>query len=211
MTRKAALVGLLGTLTVSVLCSCSNGSATNPFDSGVPKSSPSSTSTGSAPAGGRTPGSSAPRVTTPLNTGKFTDKPCDSLSESQLQKFSVTKRNGPRTDGDGASCSWSFGANGETYAGLTYATIRNDGLSRIYDQHQANMWPDGYFEPTEIADYPAAFNSPKNERPKNCGISVGVTDELMFTVFAIEAHNQDACKAAKNLANAVVETIKAGQ
>ncbi|QWF81799.1 hypothetical protein HUW46_05232 [Amycolatopsis sp. CA-230715] len=73
------------------------------------------------------------------------------------------------------------------------------------------MWPDGYFEPTDIVGYPAVFNSPKNERPKNCGISVGVTDELMFTVFTIEAHEQDACKAAKNVAAAVIETIKAGQ
>lgn len=208
MARRVTFAGALALLVAISLSGCDKPGETTPFGGNIP-SSPASTHAGEQPSGGRAVGTSAPRVANPLKADAFIADPCKSLSEEQLQKFEVAKRGEPKKDQIGSACNWRFGGNGETFGGITYLTSMNEGLSRVYDQNSAKML--SYFEPTEIMSYPATYNATTNGRPQDCQISVGITDQLIFNAIAIEGRGQDACKAAKNIATAVVETIKAGQ
>ena len=71
----------------------------------------------------------------------------------------------------------------------------------------------GYFEPTEVDGYPAVFNDLVDGRTRGiCQITVGISDTLAFR--AAEQSSREvgvkACDNAKQLAAAVIQTLKEG-
>jgi hypothetical protein len=87
-----------------------------------------------------------------------------------------------------------------------------NGLSHIYQLNAANIYKSGYFTPLEVNGYPAAYADLVDGRSQgNCGLKVGVSDQSYFDVLIQGRDTDDVCKAAENVAKAVLTTIQAGQ
>ncbi|WP_370944843.1 DUF3558 domain-containing protein [Amycolatopsis sp. cg5] len=207
MHRKQAFITIVlaASLTLSACSQKTPGDAT-------PMPSPPATSGNQQPpsTSGGNSSAKAPNVSKPLDASKFVADPCLSLTATQLSSFNSTAT-GKRNDGVGVACDWNLGSDRSVTAEVAYNAALTAGLSHIYAQNAANFFSDGYFKPTEISGYPAAFNNQIEDRPAgHCSISVGVTDQLFFTISISGRTGTDGCKASENVAKAVVQTIQGG-
>lgn len=196
----AAGTVVLGTALVG--CSSTSGEAQ---PAGQPSNAPQNTSSQIA-------GKPAPKVTTPLDPAKFIADPCAVLTEQQKAKFQVTgePRRGNASNGD-ASCTWTTGGTVPATVGINFDQSTGDGLQRLYDLDASKQWVDGYFEPTDVGGYPAAYVGVADTRPSgDCTLTVGVSDQLVFATDVFGEPGTDGCKATKTVASAMLDTIKAG-
>ncbi|WP_141999976.1 DUF3558 domain-containing protein [Amycolatopsis cihanbeyliensis] len=151
--------------------------------------------------------SEAPPVPEPLDASKYIQDPCSSLTEAQQQKFEVTssRENNNET---ATNCRWNI-RDGSTSAGVSYMTSVENGLSNIYALNDTGHWDKGYFEPTEVDGYPAVYVEIADNRDQgDCGMAIGIRDDLFFDANVRTRAGNDACKAAENIAFAVLQTIK---
>ncbi|MEV6909802.1 DUF3558 domain-containing protein [Amycolatopsis sp. NPDC051071] len=191
---KLAMAGVL----FATVASCSSEVP------GLPSATPSS-------PGAASPTQKAPSVRQPLNADKFLTAPCTSLDQAQLDKLNSQGTGKPAILNGDPNCSWEFGPNGDTGAGLTYVSSVKNGLSNLYALDETGWWKNGYFEPTAVNEYPAAYNELVDNRVKgDCVLSVAITDALFFTVSVRARAGNDVCTAAKNVASDVIDTIKKG-
>jgi hypothetical protein len=168
-----------------------------------------SSATGSAPSQSS---AKAPAVKTPLNASKFIEDPCLTLTQAQQQQFEGTKA-GRRVDSAfGVGCSWNLGANESTGTSVNFIPTVTNGLTHLYEQNSAGFFKSGYFQPVEVEGYPAVYNDGTDNRPGGkCGLSVGISDTTYFDVLIQGRTGTDGCKAAVNVAKAVLQTIQGGQ
>ncbi|TQJ04145.1 DUF3558 domain-containing protein [Amycolatopsis cihanbeyliensis] len=191
-------------LSLVMLAGCDSGEA----GQALPTSGAEVSTTQSEPAGGRE-FTKAPPVQDPLDASKYIQDPCSSLTESQQQEFNVTSSR-ENSDEDNSRCRWNIG-DGSTSPGVSYATGIEEGLDRLYALNDTGHWDKGYFEPTEIAGYPAVYvEIVDNRGPGDCNLAVAISDNLFFNSTVRTHGDGDACQAAENVAKAVIETIKAG-
>ncbi|WP_370947191.1 DUF3558 domain-containing protein [Amycolatopsis sp. cg5] len=170
---------------------------------------PSSTAAGSpTPSGDEV--KAPPVKKTPLDVAKFVADPCVSLTEQQLQGMGSTAP-GSRNDlSPAVACHFKLG--GEATAGVGFLPTITSGLTQEYQKNATGWYKTGYFEPTEIEGYPAVQANIADQRADgNCGVLVGVSDQSYFSVYLQGPAGKDACKAATNVAKAVLETIKGSQ
>jgi hypothetical protein len=173
--------------------------------------------TTSTTTGRSTPTSSggAPKVSTPLSAGKYLPQPCTVLSAATLQTYKITKPGTPDVDSEvaktaGPSCTWTSDDQpiSKTY-NVGFLTGNKNGLSDTY-RGGKKAFP-GYFEPTEVVGYPAVFNDLIDARNNGaCNVTVGISDTLAFraaVTFPTQA-GATSCDSAKQLAAAVIETLK---
>jgi hypothetical protein len=108
-------------------------------------------------------------------------------------------------DGLGPRCAW-HGTTGSI--GVGFLTRNKGGLSDTYRVRELNA----YFIETTVDGYPAVFTEGSDGRATgHCGLIVGISDTLTFDV--LESGRLDAegaCARAKQVAAAVVTTMKAG-
>ncbi|MFD9895568.1 DUF3558 domain-containing protein [Amycolatopsis sp. NPDC059027] len=176
---------------------------------GQPSTAPSAPRTGPSQAG--TSNSRVPQVAQPLNADKYVANPCASLTSAQLKEFE-SNRDGTRQDFNGdPNCHWQVGPNNDTGVGVTYARSNTDGIGRLYALNDTGWWRDGYFEPTSVQEYPAVFTDIIDKRRRgDCGLAVAVSNSLYFDVSIQSSAGDKSCVAAKNVATAVLDTIKKG-
>ncbi|MFE0023006.1 DUF3558 domain-containing protein [Amycolatopsis sp. NPDC059021] len=194
-------------IAVSAAAVVSSCSTEVPGQAGPPASPSSRTdSTAGAPAGKR-----APKVTRPLDAAKYIADPCASLTQAQQGEFRVLEP-GERTDINGdPNCRWQLKPDGATSVGVTYAVKVTNGLSNLYALDSTGWWKNGYFTPTTVSDYPAAYNEIADHRTQgDCILSVAISDSLFFSTAVRSRAGDDSCLAAKNAAAAVLDTIKKG-
>jgi hypothetical protein len=176
---------------------------------------PSQTSTSAASTTSSASGSSsnsangAPRVANPLDVTKFIAKPCALLTASQVASLGLTGSGNPQTASSGNEmCSWHSADDREDYT-ISFLPNNKGGLSDNYRANKDGQW--AYFEPTEVADYPAVFNDIGDRRDRgSCTIVTGVRDELTFRVASARTPNQKGCEKVKEIAGQVITTLKAG-
>jgi hypothetical protein len=205
LIRKKLCLAAATALAALALAGCSQttiGSA-NPTTVAPPSATVSAPSQSSA---------KAPAVKTPLNASKFVRDPCLTLTQAQQQQFEGTKP-GTRTDSDsGVGCAWNLGANGSTGTGVNFVPSVTNGLTHLYEQNSAGFFKSGYFQPIEVEGYPAAYNEVADNRTGGqCGLSVGISDNTYFDVLIQGRTGTDGCKAALNVAKAVLHTVQGGQ
>lgn len=200
-TKCASSAGII--LTVLAVAGCSKNAPVSPSVVTSTQSPPSSTVSKQVVA---------PQVKNPLDASKFIADPCLSLTQSQQQQFEGTK-SGMRSDSDnGVGCFWNFGANGSAITSVSFIPKVTDGLTHTYQQNAANFFDHGYFVPVDVDGYPAAYNELIDRRSGGqCGLTVGVSDQSIFAVLIQGRPNTDGCKAAMNVAKAVLQTIRGGQ
>ena len=149
---------------------------------------------------------------TPLNAAKFIADPCLTLTQTQVQGFEGSWPGEPAGTSVGVGCLWHFGANKLTGASVSFLPEITDGLTRIYRQNAADFYKDGYFSPLEIMGYPATYNEVADNRAGGqCGLTVGISDQSVFSVLVQGPAKTDGCKAAVNIAKAALQTIQGSQ
>ncbi|UJW34412.1 DUF3558 domain-containing protein [Saccharothrix sp. AJ9571] len=151
----------------------------------------------------------APPVPRPLDAEKYVNDPCASLTATQQAEFNVTSSR-VNSDGRGSGCIWNVG-DGSTSPGVSYLTSVDTGLSNLYALNDTGWWDRGYFEPTEVDGYPAVYVDLTDLRAQgDCGLAVALSDRLFFDVSIRTTKDNDACLGAKNVAEAILQTIKEG-
>jgi hypothetical protein len=200
--KRSILVWVV-VIAVCSLSACSTktgGTATpSPTDSGTATSAPSDPN--------------VPKVSAPLDPSAYLADPCKVVPESLMTELGFTKPGKPNvnttTSKAGPSCAWLAGAKGNTVAILTGNRDRGaGGLVALYASKGTLF---AFVEPApDVEGYPAAYAQLKDNRSAGeCGIFVGIADDLVFDV-----HNtgyqgeQDSCDAAQKVAAAVVKTLK---
>ena len=198
-------VGVALTLATLTLSACSDP---------VPGTSIPAT-TGSAPTSGsasKPESPRAPRVQRPLNAAKFQADPCRSLTSSQLGNFGI-KGAGERTDrANVVVCTWTSTGAATGTVGVSYTPAITTGLSNTYQLNESGAYKEGYFSPSDVNEYPAVYADTADDRSKGgCHLVVGISDQASFGVSIEGQPGTDGCKAAANVAKAVLQTIQEGQ
>lgn len=148
----------------------------------------------------------APRVVNPVNATAYLDDSCRSLTAAQRTHFDVTVAE--RTtlfQSDGESCR--FRKSDKSSMWVVFANKHTIGLSYEYAEHDRGAWP--FWEPTSSSGFPAvAFNNGPDDN--SCTFAIGLTDTLFFWVAAEGKAGAQRCAAAKEVAEAVLQTVVAG-
>lgn len=102
--------------------------------------------------------------------------------------------------------------------GVGFITGSKGGLSSLYVQAESLKKNGGYFEPIDpFQGYPAVLYSQYDTRKETsnagCGLAVGVSDTLQFTVgieMSVTPQQSDPCAIAKKVTDMVMTNLKAG-
>ncbi|SDD44853.1 Protein of unknown function [Actinokineospora iranica] len=147
----------------------------------------------------------------PIDATKYLAAPCTVLTPEQLVPFEVNPTGEPVTSGStfeaaGPSCSWEpLDRKGDF--NLLFPDKNKYGLSDYYRERK--RW--AYFEPIEVGGYPAAhFDVGKQDRRGLgfCGIVVGLTDTLAFSIIRQGGPGPQACDQVRDMAAAALTTMK---
>jgi hypothetical protein len=139
-------------------------------------------------------------VKQPLDASKYLAAPCSSLTDAQLREFGGSTPGRLNSDENGPACNRDVGPNNDTLIGIGYLTSAKTGLSNLYALKSSGWWEHGYFEPTELDGYPAAYASISDDRKAGaCGITIGIRDELMFSTLVKSLAGDDSCSAERML------------
>ncbi|MEV6605961.1 DUF3558 domain-containing protein [Kutzneria sp. NPDC051319] len=170
-------------------------------------------------ADGKLP-SGAPHVANPLDTTRGQSAPCNVLTQAQISSLGIVATGKPSTDPTGPGCNWSDTSTIPLLMtiGTGFITASKGGLSSLYVQAESLKKAGGYFEPVDpIQGFPAVLygqlDDRKDKTNPGCGLAVGVSDTLQFTVSVdtTTAHQQfDPCAIAKKVADFVMTNLKAG-
>ena len=211
MAARKALLTTTAAAMIAFVVGCDGDTQTQPPTS-TTRSSPSTTTTTSNPA---LPTHGAPRVTDPLDAEAFADKPCTSLTTTQLKPLGL--RAGYEGHGEDFDTSdWSckhlgFGSARALSVSVNYYPDISTGLSSRYEEHADGEWPQ--WKPTEVDGYPAVFYSEKEPKPSpyECRLDIGISDTSLINIWVLyRSYNRlpDTCAVAAKAAQAVLSTIK---
>ncbi|ANN21470.1 hypothetical protein SD37_00360 [Amycolatopsis orientalis] len=175
--------------------------------SGTASPEPSYT-TGSPSASSGSSGS-APKVPSPLKTSSIESDACSALSAAKRSELGLGEGE-RRTTSVGPGCSIFAADDRLNQIEISPVLANKNGLSDVYDT-KAN---DEYFEPTEVAGYPAVYAAALDGRKSGkCGLFVGVTDQLAVNIL-VQYDNgpgaSDPCPVALKVGEAMIETLKEG-
>lgn len=207
-----------GTVAIVLVASCTTttpGQATSSPGDPPDTSTKTSTETTSDPPSNSDdlPTAGAPEVDEPLDTSKFQEDPCLSLTLEQSE--GIFGFNGPGELSDGAlgkSCDWR---NRDTRSAGSISFLDKDprGLSGEYEANEDGRW-DVFEELPPIEGYPAVVRSVGDDRPNGiCTVVVGASDEIAFQAWVRLSESnvgeKDPCDVAADIAGEAVKTMQA--
>ncbi|MFC4858931.1 DUF3558 domain-containing protein [Actinophytocola glycyrrhizae] len=170
--------------------------------------------TESTPDSDKLPTDGAPEVDDPIDTAKFQENPCLSLTSEQSADIFDVGAAGRQSGGPlGETCEWR---NESTHSRVWIGFLDKDprGLSAEYGANEDGRW--AFFEPLPpIEGQPAVARGRLDDREIGiCTVVVGASDEIAFeTRVQLSQGNigkMDPCAAAADVAGEAVKTIKAG-
>lgn len=174
---------------------------------GTASSEPTYT-TGSPGASSGSSGS-APKVSNPVNTASIESNACSALSAAKRTELGLGEGE-QRTTSVGPGCSIFAADDRLNQIEISPVLANKNGLSDVYDTKANNE----YFEPTEVAGYPAVYAASLDARDKGkCGLFVGVTDQLAVNILVQYDNGPGAsapCPVALKVGEAMIETLKEG-
>lgn len=208
-----SVAGLAAVAMVVAGCSSGDGGsetlapATAATASGSGSSDPSSGSDGSRTEHG------APKVSDPLDASKYLTQPCSVLTTAQAQSFSQSNPGEPDVDsalarGVGPGCDWG----GETLNEEFRVGFLSGNKKGLDDTYRGKAQYDAYFEETSVDGYPAVFSAATDARDRGeCSVTTGISDSMAFHItWQGRLKGQASCDRAKEVASAVIQTIKGG-
>jgi hypothetical protein len=207
-TRIAGVTALAACALVLGACSESG----TPIPSGTDGATTTQTTQPTTTTSGQDDRFGAPDVDDPLDAAKQLDDPCTSLGSGQVGALGLRE---PAIPGDKSSfedlgpyCSWRDEANRVDFT-VAYIVPNQNGLADLYRGQESGQW--AYWEPTTVSGYPGVWQAAGDNRDLGqCTISVGVNDQLHFSVTSRRAEPDKACEQVKEIASAVVDTLKGG-
>jgi hypothetical protein len=204
VAHRLKVAGTLAALTLLTAC---NSNDPPPPAQTTP---PSTTSTPPRPT---TIAAKAPPVTDPLSTTvNFVTDPCRMLTEAQQKQFALDQARVSDIAVEGNSCFFRKNRDIKQAVSVTIAQDEPDGLSSRYQEHASGTW--NYWEPTTVDGYPAlGFDATDSAdlHPELCNFAIGIKDNLYFWATADDAPGTARCSAAKEVASAVLATLKASR
>jgi uncharacterized protein DUF3558 len=209
--RSLLLAGLLGLVFAAACTTTSKGDPLPANSTSVATSNSTPRTSGNEE---ELPFAGAPKVAVPLNTSRYEQDPCLSLSAEQARELNLPTV-GKATENEvlGVGCEWN---NEETRGNVTIVFIVDDprGLSPEYDANNRKEW--AYFEilPT-IEGYPAVARSLVDDRDiGHCTVVVGAADDMAFeTILRLSQANvgrKEPCATAAEVAGLALKTMKQG-
>lgn len=207
-------VALVAGLLCLVVTGCTTASQGEPVPGDITENS---TMTSAAPSSGGVddlPSNGAPKVDNPLDTTRFQQNPCLTLTAKQAQDdLKLPPQGEPAEAPLGNSCKW---LNPDTRGAVHIDFLPGNprGLSSAYAANQRGEYP--YFEVLQpIEGYPAIASDIEDRRPRGiCIVVVGVSDKLTFDVYLqlsqANVGKIKPCEKATEVAGMALRTMKAG-
>ncbi|AXB46574.1 DUF3558 domain-containing protein [Amycolatopsis albispora] len=205
MRRGIALAALL-----VVIAGCG-------MEPGKPILAPGSMTPTSSAAEPQLPTAGAPKVESPLDTGRFELAPCDSLTEEQLAGLFGATPTGEVKNAAGPTCTWRRdGVN--PHVTVTFLKTTELGISNFYLGKDKG----GLFRVLSPAGgYPAvawgvtAAGVDGDWEHGRCHVAVGVTDRQVVDIVVGQSDDKigkkDPCEDAHGIAEMVIGNIKGAQ
>lgn len=179
----------------------------------VPTNEASTTEPTSPPTGNNDdlPSNGAPKVEDPLDTARFEQDPCSTLTTAQTKELNLPADGEKEEIPYGIGCIWR---NPTTRASLSIGILTDIevGLSGFYAADQRGEY--SYFIPLpDIENYPAVATDSNDRRSEGvCIVLVGVTDQVavQFSLHLSQAnvHQKDPCNEAADVAEKALQTMK---
>jgi hypothetical protein len=213
LIRLSLLVAGLVCLVFSSACTKPSLGDPRPVNSSATTtSSPPSRSSDNGDEG--LPFAGAPEVNNPLDTFRYEQDPCRSLTAEQAQSMALPSK-GTLNDEVALStaCDWY---NRETRGEVQIAFIVDDprGLSPEYEAKNSGRW-EFFEELPAIEGYPAVARGIDDRENGHCTVVVGVADDMAFaTILQLSQANvgqKDPCEVAVQIAGMALQTMKKGQ
>jgi hypothetical protein len=202
-SRTTQLVVALTVVAAASACTNAADGTPRPAPDGGGPSTSASESSNSVPT--TSPDDNVPQVDSPLDASSFVAAPCTSLTDEQRTAFNV---GAGKPHGGGnlpPGCGW-FGDDGAV--GVGWLEQNENGLADTYLRRDE----DAYFVETEVDGYPGVFTDLTDGRPSGrCGVVVAVSDTMTFYASVNAGPVGDAaCDKAKQVAAAILDTVRAG-
>ncbi len=205
---------LLGLFSMAVIAGCNStspGHATAMSTSDTTTNSEESPS--SEPGSDELPTDGAPKVDNPIDTGRFQENPCLSLTSEQSQELNLGTAGRPIEAPLGNACEWR---NDDTRGHAQVRFLDKDprGLSPEYQAQKDDKW--AYFiELSPIEGHPAIARGLTDDRENGgCGVVVGASDQVAFELsLQLSQENvgeKDPCEVSAEVAGMAVQTMKQG-
>lgn len=212
LRRSLLATSLLGLALVSACTETSEGAPrAAATETTTSTSSPDTTGNGSDE---ELPFAGAPKVDNPLDTSRYEQDPCRSLTSEQTQRLNLPPIG--TIDNDvalGIGCAWF---NEETRGEVNIDFIIDDprGLSPEYESHKEGEF-ELFEELPDIEGYPAIIRSTADTRDLgHCSVVVGVADDMAFAsnvqLSRANIGQRDPCEVAVQVAGLALQTMKAG-
>jgi hypothetical protein len=195
-----------------VMASCTVVSEGSPVSNPDDVSETSSSDTEPLPSEEELPSDGAPKVTKPIDAGRFEQDPCAVLTPEQADELGVDPTGKPDEDAFGKICRWR---NPDTLNGgsttINFFSIEKRGLSSVYRSYNRGEFK--YFAPIEVEGQPAAAYDINRAKPTAaCFVAVGLTDQLVFssytTLSSRNVDKRDPCEAGAQVAGMMVKTMR---
>lgn len=157
------------------------------------------------------PRSDVPKLEVPpLSLEKFTGKPCRVFGVDQLDALGISGPGTPDPEQFTGRCSWTDAKPKATTIGISLFG-ETQGLARVYAAKGA--FP--YFEPTEVAAYPAVDRDTGKGTTGTCATVVGIAEGAAFEIHVDVADESSAdyvtpCAVSKQVAEIALANIKGG-
>ena len=161
------------------------------------------------------PSHGAPKVDSPLDTTRFQQTPCKTLTPDQVEELLGTGVSGtPKIPGAaGPTCSWAK-ERSTAQIGITFPNISDLGLTGVYNARDIGNY--GFLvELPAAGGYPAVGYGTADRRMSEggCSVRVGTSDRATIDIGVfLSAENvgkTDPCEAGRDIAETVIGNIKA--
>ncbi|PXY31630.1 DUF3558 domain-containing protein [Prauserella muralis] len=172
---------------------------------GTPETGAPTSAAGGSPA--TSAGGQAPDVADPLDAAPLASSPCEALSAADLATLGFAEGEQRPSGESGTACVWHEEQERGNRVDLSVVTENANGLDAVYEQRSSNA----YFEPAEIAGYPAVYTATLDERDDGgCGLWVGLNDS--DTLFVLTNYDygpgvSDPCSVADRVAEAAITNL----
>ena len=210
LIQRCTLGASLLVLALVSACTTTSHGEPRPVEAETATSGPAPTTSGNSDE--ELPFAGAPKVDDPLDTSRYEQDPCLTLTAEQTEPLNLPGK-GEINDkvALGIGCDWF---NRETRGEVSINFIVDDprGLSPEYESEQQGEFPD-FTELPAIDGYPAITRDGASEYG-DCTIVVGVADDMAFeSIVQLSQANvgqKDPCEVAVEVAGLALQTMKAG-
>jgi hypothetical protein len=154
-------------------------------------------------------------VARPLDPTKFEADPCGLVPRETISGLGFPDPGTAESKSDaltGPNCNWISTSSGRRVS-VTLQTGNRDsgigGLNGIYTGHDSGQMPFVENAP-DVSGYQAVYADRQDRRSRGaCNLHVAIRDDLVFSV-GDQGYDgqQDSCDAARQVAAAVVKTLK---